>query len=301
MDLTRIQQAIADQVQFNAQKNILSDLSVSRFGFTAATVELMCHQLSFQLTGEEEELLIDFTMRKALHAFYEINQYYNFGKEEEAELKIIYKTLLDEIRQMENAGDTLLNVVMNRHYLRLQAWLKKSNPFVEAIYLSEVAEITEKVVCEQYAAEMQVELLHLENLQDPVLDLGCGTDALLVNHLRKNGSEAFGLERDAPLSEYIFRNSWFDFDFKEEAWGTIISNLGFSNHFTHHHLRSDGDYLSYARKYMEILKALKLGGKFYYAPDLPFIEEYLDPLAYIVTKTAIAETGYKATCITRIA
>lgn len=300
MKLRKIEKVIEQQVQFNARKNIFSAPEASQFGFTAATVELMCLRLNFQLTAEEEEQLIDFTMRKALHAFYEINQYYNFGQAEETALKAIYKTLLDEIRQMDNAEDVLLNVVMVRHYARLQSWLKTSNPFAEAIYLPEVSSVKDTVVCEQYAAGMQVELLHLSDLQGPVLDIGCGTDALLVNHLRSEGHEAFGLERDAVPSAYIFRHSWFDFQFEANSWGTIISNLGFSNHFIHHHLRSDGDYVKYARKYMEILHALKPGGSFYYAPDLPFIEAYLCSETFRITRQDIAETGYKSACITRL-
>ena len=83
-----------------------------------------------------------------------------------------------------------------------------------------------------------------------------------------------------------------DFSFVPGHWGTIISNLGFSNHFRHHHLRNDGDYLDYARKYMEILQSLKPGGAFYYAPDLPFIESYLDPQKYRITKREIPRTGF---------
>jgi hypothetical protein len=58
--------------------------------------------------------------------------------------------------------------------------------------------------------------------------------------------------------------------------GTITSNLGFSNHFNHHHLRKDGHFIEYAKTFMDILNSLKIGGSFYYAPDLPFIEKYLD-------------------------
>jgi hypothetical protein len=62
--------------------------------------------------------------------------------------------------------------------------------------------------------------------------------------------------------------------------GTITSNLGFSNHFNHHHLRKDGHFIEYAKTFMDILNSLKIGGSFYYAPDLPFIEKYLDRVKY---------------------
>lgn len=61
-----------------------------------------------------------------------------------------------------------------------------------------------------------------------------------------------------------------------KKWGTIVSNLGFSNHFNHHNLREDGNFIKYAKTYMNILYSLKPGECFHYAPDLPFIEKYLD-------------------------
>jgi len=131
--------------------------------------------------------------------------------------------------------------------------------------------------CEEYTAEFQLALLGLDfsDLKEPVLDVGCGPNACLVEALRDHGVEAYGLDRLMSESSYIYASDWLDFQFAPAAWGTIISNMAFSNHFWHHHLRMDGQHVAYARKYMEMLQSLKQGGKFVYAPGLPFIERFL--------------------------
>jgi hypothetical protein len=51
-------------------------------------------------------------------------------------------------------------------------------------------------------------------------------------------------------------------------------------HFLHHHLRCDDSAFVYARTYMRVLRSLKPGGVFAYAPALPFIEELLPASSY---------------------
>jgi hypothetical protein len=51
---------------------------------------------------------------------------------------------------------------------------------------------------------------------------------------------------------------------------------------------------------MEILKSLKIGGSFHYAPDLPFIELYLDEKQYQVAKHGIGQFEFKTTTIKRL-
>jgi hypothetical protein len=65
-------------------------------------------------------------------------------------------------------------------------------------------------------------------------------------------------------------------------------------------LREDGDYANYAKKYMDILKSLKSGGSFHYAPNLPFIEIYLDKNQYMVRTYDIGDFDYQACVITKL-
>jgi hypothetical protein len=137
-------------------------------------------------------------------------------------------------------------------------------------------------------------------MNEPVLDIGCGVKANLVKYLRQNRIEAYGIDRFVIENSYLDNSDWFEYDFNKMKWGTIISNLGFSNHFLHHHLRTDGSFIDYAKQYMKILNSLKIGGSFHYAPDLPFVEQYLDSNRFHLIKQNIGNYGFKSIGIKRL-
>jgi len=93
---------------------------------------------------------------------------------------------------------------------------------------------------------------------------------------------------------------WLDYDYGKNKWGTIVSNLGFSNHFNHHHLRENGNYIAYGKTYMNILYSLKTGGHFHYAPDLPFIERYLNNNQFQINKFEINKYNFKSVKIKKL-
>ncbi|QHT67338.1 hypothetical protein GXP67_12180 [Rhodocytophaga rosea] len=165
-----------------------------------------------------------------------------------------------------------------------------------------MAYLEQEVVCGEYSAPMQLKLLQIDmaHLPEPILDIGCGKQAFLVNYLRTMGLEAYGIDRNATASPFIYQADWFEFDLSTKSWGSIISNIGFSNHFQHHHLRVNSDYLGYALRYKQILQSMKAGGVFYYAPDLPFIEKHLDTAKFGIQKTAIKGTQFSRTKIVRL-
>jgi len=111
--------------------------------------------------------------------------------------------------------------------------------------------------------------LNINKLNQPVLDIGCGYNSLLVKHLRDSGIESYGI--DVLLNdkdEYLISDSWLEFDYSIEIWGTIISHMAFSNHLINNLKRSDGNYRRYVEKFSKILDSLKQGGIFYYAPSI---------------------------------
>ncbi|RYE86920.1 MAG: class I SAM-dependent methyltransferase [Myxococcales bacterium] len=146
------------------------------------------------------------------------------------------------------------------------------------------------VRCAEYSPALQLSLLGLDadTLAGPVLDLGCGEQALLVEHLRARGVEAFGVDRAAPPGPHVEARDWFAASLPRDRWGTVISHLGFSHHFMFHHLRGGPQAARYARRYMEVLQSLKPGGAFVYAPGLPFLEPLLPAATYRVTRRPIA-------------
>jgi SAM-dependent methyltransferase len=133
------------------------------------------------------------------------------------------------------------------------------------------------VVSSEYAPELQLSVLGLdpERLQEPILDLGCGREARLVRALRARGKDATGVDRIAEPGDGVRREGWLDTALPPGSLGTVVSHLGFSLHFLHHHLRPGGEAARYARRYMDVLRALRPGGVFAYAPGLPFVEEHL--------------------------
>lgn len=160
----------------------------------------------------------------------------------------------------------------------------------------------EPVVCSEYSAELQIGILQIDITQliEPVLDIGCGKQGNLVMYLRERGIDAYGFDRFAYGHSFLTNSNWFEYLCGREKWGTIFSNLGFSNHFKHHHFRDDGNFIDYAKKYMEILDSLKVGGSFHYALDLPFIEQYLDKNKYQIKSQNIEQSAFKSIRVKRL-
>ncbi|MFD1423343.1 class I SAM-dependent methyltransferase [Laceyella tengchongensis] len=208
------------------------------------------------------------------------NQYLNFRQRDIRRLERMMRSFLLDLADLCQQGKVTparLTQVFNKQALKVSQWLLESNG-LHAFQLEGDQVLVRRVPCAEYDASFQLELLQIEpaNLREPVLDIGCGAQALLVNALREQGIDAYGLERlDQVENPFIYAANWLDFHFVPDKWGTIISNMAFSNHFWHHHIRKDGDYASYAQKYMEILRSLQVGGSFVYAPGLPFVEDIL--------------------------
>lgn len=286
---------IDQQFGFNQGKNLFYQgiLDCLRFSpETMAAIEKMD-----TLDTDSENLLIDELTRKAIQEFCRINQYYTFDKEDRQALRNLYTELVANLKNRTSAAD----VIAEQHYQKLITWLKQTNPFAEQIY-SPKGEMIEAVACSEYSPDLQIEILDLDIklVASPALDIGCGKQGRLVMFLREKGLEAFGFDRFAGENPYLSNADWFEFHFERGRWGTIISHLGFSNHFYHHHVRNDGNFAEYARKYMEILESLKPGGSFHYAPALPFVEQYLDSEKFRLTTRNIGSYEFKASKITRL-
>jgi|ERR1035437_5328149 SAM-dependent methyltransferase len=281
-------------------KNLLADEQINSLKLIDITETLV--EKVKNLDAETEKMMIDYLADEALQEFCRINQYFSFNSESVNELKDIYNLLNQNIRHLDDqAAQSELDAVGQEHYVNLCNWLVRTNAFAGKIYSSE-QEQTQAVACSEYTPDLQLKILHIDknNLLGPVLDVGCGREMNLMNYLRDQGIEAYGIDRFMIDNPYYLKSDWLEHDFESEKWGTIISNLGFSNHFIHHNLRADGNYREYAKKYMEIIHSLKPGGSFYYAPDLPFIEEHLDRNKFQYSGFPIEGYEFKSSRITRI-
>ncbi len=288
--MQQIEQHINTQLKYNSGKNLFAQRD-GLFRFMDLPDAIMLDLKT--ITKSKEIALINMATSKSLEAFYKLNQYYYFSNGDKEKLKAIYANLLQYLKCHND-----LFLYEENHYNNLRRWLAETNPFAMKLY-ADKNEILQGVVCKEYNALLQLDLLHidLDSIEEPVLDIGCGKNGELVNFLRKSGIEAFGFDRSLADTAYCKNFDWFDFKFEKEKWGTIISNLGFSNHFNHHHLRTDGNYVAYAQTYMQILHSLKLGGTFYYAPGLPFIEKFIDKTKFNIYTHKVFNTNYKTTII----
>lgn len=289
------QESIDRQLEYNQGKNLFYKGIIHSLKFSPETIETISR--IHELDMESENRLLEYLTNRIIQEFCKTNQYYTFDKHAREGLREIYAGLVADIK----SGKSPVDSVSKDHYKKLIRWLLESNPFAAKIYGTE-DETVESVVCSEYSTELQLEILQLDIslIVEPVLDIGCGKKGSLVLYLRQNGIKAFGFDRFAVDNLYLANSDWFGFEFEEGKWGTIISNLGFSNHFKHHHFRKDGNFIGYAQKYMDILGSLKIGGSFFYAPGLPFVEQYLDEDKYQLAKQNIGGYDFESIKIKRL-
>lgn len=289
------QHTIDMQIRHNRSKNLFCNSTKDALGFAPETIADM--GFIRKIAPPHQERLINYTVGEVLQEFCRVNQYISFSDQDKKSLSSLYSGLLHQIRGNEDPPLTL----SAKHYRNVKDWLIKSNPFVQELY-SDQGRYLEAVYCSEYSADLQIKLLHIDlvHLPEPVLDIGCGINGTLVHYLRGRGLDTYGIDRFSSDSDFIQNADWLEYNYGKNRWGTIISHLGFSNHFYHNHLRKDGDYVSYAKKYMDILHSLKPGGLFHYAPALPFIEPFLDKHEYRVSSFGVEGLEYKVTVVKRI-
>ncbi|MCB2208844.1 MAG: class I SAM-dependent methyltransferase [Bacteroidetes bacterium] len=285
---------IDSQIEFNQGKNIFLD-NLGFLQFAEETVKAISH--IDKLNPDSKESLVDYATDKALEEFYRINQYYSFDLKAKNNLKKIYSDLFENLQNRT----TSIEDISKKHYEKLKSWLIENNPFAEIIYKNDNENVS-PVACSEYSPKLQIDILQFDvkHLMQPVLDIGCGINGHLVNYLKNQGLEVYGIDRFKCTTSNLLTADWLEYDYGKEKWGTVVSNLGFSNHFNHHNLREDGNYIEYGKTYMNILTSLKVGGCFHYAPDLPFIEKYLDKNQFVLKKYEINEYDFKTTIIKKI-
>lgn len=292
--MNRFIQSIDKQIAFNQGKNIFLD-NLDIFQFANETVKAVSN--IDNLNTDSKLYLIEYATDKAIEEFCRVNQYYTFDQNAKNDLKQIYADLFENCHIKTNSIEN----ISKEHYEKLKSWLKEHNAFGERLYKNENEKVS-PVACFEYSPQLQVKILQIDTKQmmQPVLDIGCGSKGSLVNYLKDQGIEVYGIDRAKFQSPNLISADWLEYNYGKEKWGTIVSNLGFSNHFNHHHLRENGNYIAYGKTYMNILHSLKAGGCFHYAPDLPFIEKYIDCKQFELKKYGINEYDFKTTIIKKL-
>jgi hypothetical protein len=242
-------------------------------------------------------LLIDLFVSFSMDFSYKSNQFIHLTSQDEEAFRRVYRAFLEGMRQMlisedKDAFESLehkMGCLLREHFADLRAFM---STFLEDGSPSSLGEqiIFQQTICQEYSPELQLRILgiHPQCLVQPILDVGCGASSRLVEHLRVMGLQAVGVDRSVRQDDHLIRADWLQLSWAPGTWGTIISHMAFSNHFIFQHMYRRGIPENYARYYAAMLSALKPGGSLYYAPGLPFIERFLSPAEYTITRRSIA-------------
>lgn len=280
-----IETLIKQQLNVNKSKNLLFE-NIKQImdiepGFLAGLEKLLNSNTGGKSQSVHPEIH-SFTAKELVKRLYAINPYLQINRQQVEKLETIYRQTWQMMKKTGNIKTTLKEF----HYPELSRWLAWLYPEKFRNFLKEPIEIGQ-VTYGEYSAELQVELLGIDitHIKQPVIDIGCGSHANLVMFLCSLGIEAYGIDRYLEVNEqYLEQVDWFEYYFKPNWWGTIIANMSFTNHVNYAYRHDISQVEQYLLKTKEIIESLSIGGRFYYAPSIPFIEKKLSIIEYKVER-----------------
>ncbi len=254
--------------------------------FLAALEELLAGDIDAFSEAALQDA-ISSASRMLLQRLYAINQFLQIEERKMHQLESIYLRTWRRMVETKNIQATLKDY----HYPELTSWIANSYPrsFLEHLRASPSIG---HVICAEYSPQLQIDLLRIDaqTLKQPLLDIGCGSKAGLVQHLRTLRIMSYGIDRQIEKQgTYLQEIDWLDYGFKPNTWGTITSNMAFTNHllYAYHHDSAQLDL--YVRKFKEIIESLTIGGSYHYAPSVPFVEQRLRMDKYRVERWNVIE------------
>jgi len=203
------------------------------------------------------------------------NQYLSLSKNDYAKVKAIYIQLIKNLRN-ERVGQVEycnIRAIVKEHRSRLVALLAGKQDMVDVI-----------IPCSEYSTSFQENILRLDISQilEPIIDIGCGHKASLVNEFRKRGLKAYGIDQYLKGEPYLLCENWLEFNYSGTRWGTVIAHMSFTNHLRRCLVYNKAEVGLYIAKYHEIIESLQPGGSFIYCPSLPEIESGIDKEKYAI-------------------
>jgi hypothetical protein len=196
------------QLKLNEQKNLLHEqadqfLEIDTM-FLAGLEELLNRRgdSSFNLEDLAAEAATAFIDR-----IYAVNQYIQVDSEARRSLALIYSETWKKLTETRDIESTL----RTHHYPRIRAFLKKNYPENLAKALKS-SPILGHVPCSEYSAELQMRILRLDlsTIKQPLIDIGCGSNANLVRYLRSRKIEAYGVDRIVRhRADFLTEADWF--------------------------------------------------------------------------------------------
>jgi len=186
----------------------------------------------------------------------------------------IYRRTWDKITKTDDI-DTVLRT---SHYPAIQVWLTALYPESLSKSLASHPKIR-SLCCAEYSPELQLQMLDisLKEIRPPVLDIGCGFSAELTKYLNFQNFNVIGFDRFVgEETDFIKQENWLTFHYSYQSWGTIISHMALSNHYRYAVQYDKNMQDALDSVYEKILKSLRIGGCFYYAPGVYELEQQID-------------------------
>lgn len=281
--MSKLDKVLRQQLERNKTKNMLyaqlGQIIEIDPDFLAALEELLASDPdAFSKSALQSS--VSFASEMLIKRLYAINQFVRVSEQKKRELEDIYLRTWKRIVETKN----IQVMLKDHHYPELTNWIASLYPQSFRKHLRDLPRVGQ-VICEEYSPQLQIDLLRLDlqALQQPVLDLGCGSMAGLTRHLRMLDIEAYGVDRQIEKEEiYLQQMDWLEYKFETDKWGSILSNMAFTNHLHYANYHDRAQLELYLRKFKDILESLMVGGSFYYAPSAPFIEERLELNTYHV-------------------
>ena len=279
LDMEKI---ITSQLKTNALKSLF--WSQNFFGSSEFSFECSQYTIDTFLSDRQSVLSFIQSLEKSgnkdkfaeamseliIETLQDINQFLIFDESGRQAIADVYLEFMDSIKTLclqDKLDAAAITQAFRRHYLNIKDSLVSTNG-TKVFEEYSASPVISKKVCSEYTPQFQLEILHINpyRLSEPVLDLGCGRSGSLVKYLLSLGIDAYGADRNAEDHSNLIRQDWLGMEFKPDSWGTVISHMAFSNHFRH--AAGNGRKSLYLDKYHDILKSLKPGGEFIYAPGL---------------------------------
>ena len=280
-----IRSLIKKQLNINSSSNLLFEnvahiMSVEP-GFSAALEELLNTDIN-NATEYLSSEFITFTTKELVKRLYAIDPYLPISPAQIKDLEQIYRDTWKRMIKTRNVKTTLNKF----HYPALAAWLTALYPEKFQKLLKRAPSVG-YVTYQEYSAELQVKVfgIDLSRIKQPIIDIGCGSQANLVRYLNFVGIDTYGIDRNLEVNEsYLNQVNWFDYHFEPGRWGSIVSNMSFTNHLDYAYLHDVSQLERYLLKLKEIVESLSTNGCFYYSPSLPFVEDRLSSQSYKVER-----------------
>ena len=292
---SELKESVASQIRANQSVNLFN----RNYPETAVLNErflMDCASLENISAGQQSQL-IETAVEQTVSVLYEVNQFLEIEERHKSALRTLYRESLARILGGSGVVSTL-----RRHQLRLMGLVRSLYPDYMVRRMKECEKIG-NAVCDEYSPEFIAAVygFSIGELPEPILDIGCGSRALLVHALADLGKNAVGMDRNVSGSGgNLLRRSWFDYEFSDNTWNTIIANMSFSNHFRYNLVNRTARVRDYYRMYKKICRSLNIGGNFLYSPAVEEAESVLNKNEFEVSYRKVLGTGLETVTVRRV-